>query len=450
LGFSARAIDNFGDLYEEYNNIARVEVVPGKVETAFSQVRFTNGLVQNATVSFRGAFSDTILRVVDDLPPSRSTEIPGMGLRCAYDNPEACDSSNLSCVNTKPEVGHDVFGLAYCTIPCDLDSDCPGGYFCGDEYAVYGNKVFEGGACMRKQPSYASGVAGPMHMVKPTLADISRSDSLISSPFQDEFIEVRQGEMIVTAIRVDGFYLTDICPLSADAGGPSAQNPRCSQQARDQLAEFNHLYVFNFARPDDLYAGDRLLSVAGPMTEFVGLTEMGFPLWQVDTSHRTITSVTGQKLPPESLIPPAIDLHDRIDAHYPALLTQGERCFDPNHDDTDISLLDCPFAMERVEGARVSVTVKSTVNIEPDTPAAETLAQYGQWPVLIDTNIRENMQVYIVTRENLPFFDPLTLGEQVINQTITGNLRQVAFDDRQDPLWIIEPRDASDCVWCQN
>ena len=42
------------------------------------------------------------------------------------------------------------------------------------------------------------------------------------------------------------------------------------------------------------------------------------------------------------------------------------------------------------------------------------------------------------------------LGDRVIEQTITGNLRQVAFDDRQDPIWIIEPRDSSDCTWCQN
>lgn len=450
LGFSARAIDNYGNLFDEYSNIASIEVVPGKVEAAFSQVRFTNGIVQNATVSFRGSFGDTMLRIIDDLPPSRSTQIAGMGLRCGYDNAQACQSSGLSCVNTKAEVGHDTFGLAYCTMACSIDEDCPSGYFCGDEFAVYGNSNFGDGACMRKQPTYASGVAGPMHMVKPTLADVSRSDSLISSPFQDEFIEVRKGEMIVTAIRIDGFYITDLCPLDVANGGPTDDNPRCSPEARAQVPEFNHLFIFSFSRPDDLYAGDRILSVAGPMTEFVGLTEMGFPLWQVDQSHRSITSPTGQKLPPKTLIPPAVDLHERLDAHYPALLAQGERCYDPNNDDEDISLLDCPFAMERLEGARISIKVKSTIGIEPDTPQAETLAQYGQWPVIAETKIDDEMELFIVTRENLPFFDPLPLGDRVIEQTITGNLRQVAFDDRQDPIWIIEPRDSSDCTWCQN
>jgi hypothetical protein len=452
IGYSAKAIDNFGNLFEDYNGLASVEVVPGKVEAAFSQLRFSNGLVENATVSFRAAFGDTVLRVIDNLPPSRSTEIAGMGLRCGQDKSDACQNSGLSCVNTKPQVGFDTLGLAYCTIECLDDANCPKGYLCGTQFKLHGapNQLFSDGACMRKQPTYSTGVAGPMHMVNPNLADINRSDSLISSPFDKEFIEVRSGQMIVTAIRVDGFYITDICPLSTDAGGPSESDPRCSAEERAQVPEFNHLYVFNFSRPDDLFAGDRLISVAGPMTEFVGLTEMGFPLWQVDYSHRTITSPTDQKRPALDLLPPAVNLHDRIDAHYPKLLASGERCFDPNHEPEDISLLDCPFAMERLEAARVSFVVDSVVSISPDSPESETLAQYGQWPVLINTPQVQGMEVYIVTRENLPFFDPLPLGDRMIGQVVTGNLRQVAFDDRSEPLWIIEPRDHADCTWCEN
>jgi len=477
LKYSAKAIDNFGNLYENYNNLATVEVGPGSVEAAFSQVRFSNGIVDSATVSFRGAFGDTILRVIDNLPPGRSTKIAGMGLRCGFDNPDACKDSQLSCINTKPQVGFDSFGLAYCTIVCESETDCPNGYFCGTNFQVYSdycnaceNSNFLNqksceeagwnwdscftestvGACMRKPPSYATGVAGPMHMIKPRLADINRADSLTSSPFEDEFIEIREGHMIVTAIRVDGFYLTDICPLDTSAGGPTETDQRCSVEARAQIPEFNHLFVFNFSRPDDLYPGDRLLSVAGPMTEFVGLTEMGFPLWQIDPGHRTRTSPTGVKLPPLDLIPPAVDLHERLDQHYPDLIKAGERCFDPNHEPEEISLLDCAFALERLEAARVSVRVKRVVKIKPDSPALQTLLQFGQWPVEVETPQTDDMPFFIITRENLPFFDPIPLGDQEVDQTITGNLRQVAFDDRSDPLWILEPREHSDCSWCQN
>src|SRR5262245_61912211 len=46
INFVARAIDNFGELYEGFNSVAVVKVVPGKIEPAFRQVRFANGVAE--------------------------------------------------------------------------------------------------------------------------------------------------------------------------------------------------------------------------------------------------------------------------------------------------------------------------------------------------------------------------------------------------------------------
>ena len=76
--------------------------------------------------------------------------------------------------------------------------------------------------------------------------------------------------------------------------------------------------------------------------------------------------------------------------------------------------------------------------------------KFGQWPVLVDDGSMAGKTFQLVTRDNIPFFDPIKIGARTINATITGNLRQVAFDDRSEPLWIVEPRDQQDCTWCKN
>ncbi len=437
---SARAIDNFGEFYPDFTGVAAVKVVPGKIVGGFDSIRFQDGVAAPETIAFRASFGDTRIWVVDELAPPRSGDVPGLGRACNLGTP-ACADFELRCVNTKPTVGFDPLGLAYCSRGCAADADCPSGYFCGTELTAYDDGVADvsSGACMRKQPSRALGTAGPVHLVIPTLADISRSDTLISSPFEDEFIEVRRGHMVVTAVRVDGFYVTDICPLPPEAGGPAPDDPDCTPEDRAIPAEFNHLFVFNFSRPEELFPGDKITSVAGPMTEFVGLTELTFPLWEVDTARSP------------SAIPPPIDLSDPIQKWFPALLERSGRCFDPRYPPERITLLDCPYALERLEGARVKLTIKSTIAIVPGSTEDDTLERFGQWPALVDNGVGGGeLRVAVITRENLPFYDPRANSGRTIGRPLVGNVRQVAFDDRQEPLWIFEPRDQADCPWCTN
>ena len=61
---------------------------------------------------------------------------------------------------------------------------------------------------------------------------------------------------------------------------------------------------------------------------------------------------------------------------------------------------------------------------------------------------RDEYEWAMITRDNIPFFDPLSLAPTANLGRVSGNLRQVAFDDEGDPLWIIEPKDQADCPAC--
>jgi hypothetical protein len=445
VDFTARAIDDQGQLFDGFNGLASVRVVPGNVQPGFRQVRFENGVAIGAggsqpTAAFGASFGDAYVWVVDEEAPVRSGDVLGLGSPCNFQAPEQCDPLGLGCVNSTPVTSFDPEGLAYCTKGCVTDEECPEGYFCSDKAQIY-TGAFEDGACLRRQPSYAAGVAGPIHLVLPNLADVNRSESLTSSPFDKEFVNVARGNMVVTGVRIDGFYATDTCPIrNYESDGQLL----CGDDERNQAPEFNHLFIFTFSRPDDLFPGDRLTSVSGPMTEFNGLTELAFPLWEVDYDRS-----------PQP-IPEAIELKSRIIDFFPALLERGGSCANVNMNPQLALIVQCELALERLEAARVTVTVKSTRGTDRDTRSPcdplnpELLDRFGQWPVVIDDGSMDGRCFQLVTRENIPFFDPTTLGMRDINQPIVGNLRQVAFNERDEPIWIIEPRDQADCPWCTN
>src|SRR5262249_17889853 len=104
---------------------------------------------------------------------------------------------------------------------------------------------------------------------------------------------------------------------------------------------------------------------------------------------------------------------------------------------------------ERLEAARVSVRIKSVVPILPGSKEDQNLAKFGQWPVLVNSG-RQDITYQLITRDNIPFFDPKLLPADAQLGVVTRNLRQVACDDRDDPLWIVEPRDQADCPACKN
>ncbi|MBJ96224.1 MAG: hypothetical protein CMP23_17320 [Rickettsiales bacterium] len=135
--------------------------------------------------------------------------------------------------------------------------------------------------------SYASGSTQAIHTRLPTIAQVQTSDSTVESPLQHSYVpflgydpelpEEERRQLIVTTVTNDGFYVTD---------------------TSDPPGSYNSMFVFSFSRPDHLQAGDRLSKLSGIVSEFLGFTELQFPIWTVESS--------GNLIPEPSLLDPEI------------------------------------------------------------------------------------------------------------------------------------------------
>lgn len=130
--------------------------------------------------------------------------------------------------------------------------------------------------------SYALGATVPLWFRDPTIADFQTPtdeaalDALERSPLQNKQIAVSQsrygtrGRLIVTGVYAQGYTLSDV-ECADDAG-----TPPCVAD------DYDHGFIFTFSRPKDqngdpLEVGTRISRFTGAVSEFNGLTEIGFP-----------------------------------------------------------------------------------------------------------------------------------------------------------------------------
>ncbi len=76
------------------------------------------------------------------------------------------------------------------------------------------------------------------------------------------------GQLIVTGIFNEGFFVTDLAPETLSFLPAELQRG------------FNHLYAYSFSYPDELLVGDRLDVLAGTTQDFSGATQISFPFWR--------------------------------------------------------------------------------------------------------------------------------------------------------------------------
>lgn len=116
-----------------------------------------------------------------------------------------------------------------------------------------------------------------------TKLDLIRRSSLRRSlyvPKAGNSIRVTSGDMIITAIDNEGFYVTDV------------SEPALARS-------FNSIFVFNFNYPEGLQVGDRLIELQGSPTSFTGTTQLQNPFWIRDR-----TGPYPEKIPKPFLIEP--------------------------------------------------------------------------------------------------------------------------------------------------
>lgn len=145
--------------------------------------------------------------------------------------------------------------------------------------------------------TYIAGISQAMWFASPTIADMQLLPGKMVtfsnkwcppskpawnnriSPFIGNFLTIDapppKGDMIVTAISVEGFYATDLF------AAPISDTFYTDDPTRNRTlpGTYGHMYVYNYNYPDGLFTGDRVLSLTGTVQEFSGSTQLVFPSW---------------------------------------------------------------------------------------------------------------------------------------------------------------------------
>jgi hypothetical protein len=252
-------------------------------------------------------------------------------------------------------------------------------------------------------PSYATGTSATLWYRDAFLADTQRPvdetafDALITSPLAGKQAIINQsrygagGEMVVTGIYSQGYTVSDV-----DCSGGSPCVP----------GDYDHGFVYSFNYPKDdsgrgLEVGDVVSELRGGISDFNGLTEIGFP--------QTFLAKDGNGDP---IVAPG-DVPDPV-------VIQS-------------SWLTSKIEMERVEGGLVAIENAQLC------PLDDEWTTYQQWE--LDVGLGCGSPVSVISAGQVASFDPTPFVGQVLPRVV-GTLRPVNLETLN--VWIIYPRDASD------
>ena len=163
---------------------------------------------------------------------------------------------------------------------------------------------------MEAPVSYVSGVSPGMWFADPTLRDLQLADpvTISTSPLVGEQVMVSRGNLVVSNIVNNGFYVVDLEHNEADA-------------------PYSSLFVFTYSKPDGpilpgaalptaLKYGDKLCGFSGAVQEHVGHTQVVFPTFEVywetedGSSNPACDGFPG--FDPAAVVPEPWDVTDRL------------------------------------------------------------------------------------------------------------------------------------------
>jgi hypothetical protein len=252
--------------------------------------------------------------------------------------------------------------------------------------------------------TFATGTSPTLWYRDPFLADVSRPDdesaldALERSPL--EFKEIRisasrygaRGRLVVTGVYAQGYTLADV--ECEEEGAPPCVT-----------GDYDSVFVFSFNRPvgegtGPIEVGDVIGEVNGAVTEFNGLTELGFPQSFVAEGESDAARV------PEPVVIQPEWLETRIE-------------------------------MERAEAAPVAIENATVCELDED------YEMYAQWKLGVgeDGCADSSTIINVVTQGQVNDFDPAEHIGQVLPRVV-GTLRPVNIGSFH--VWIIYPRNEED------
>lgn len=263
------------------------------------------------------------------------------------------------------------------------------------------------------EPTYATGTSPTLWFRDPFIADIQTPTSetaltaLVDSPLESKQITVNSsrygavGRLVVTSVFAQGYTVSDV--KCSDANG----TPPCA------AAPYDHVEVFSFSAPADqhgrvLQQGQLIDGFSGGISEFDGLTEIGFPA----------TTASSNAVMLERL---------------PAPVKFDSTWFGPLNDPQGM------INFERNEAAAIEVDNATVCMLD------DNYTTFNQWkldPSGVGGDCSNNHNVInVITAGVIANLDPATLVGKTLPRVV-GVLRPVEFSSFD--VWIIYPRSAAD------
>lgn len=254
-------------------------------------------------------------------------------------------------------------------------------------------------------PTFATGTSPRLWFRDPTISDISTpSDesslaALATSPLELKQVRVQssrygtRGRLIVTSVYSQGYTVSDV-QCADDAG-----NPPCTSN------NYDHITIFTFGAPRDergneIVVGMVIPGFAGGVTEFNGLTELGFP--------QTFAAPGGPEVTPARLPPPKV--------------------------------FNSTWFTDRIQFERVESGLMSVENAKV-CPTDADYATYKQWKLNVGSGCSNNV-INVVTAGVVDFDPVANVGADLTR--VVGSLRPVNIGSFN--VWIIYPRTNQDIV----
>lgn len=290
--------------------------------------------------------------------------------------------------------------------------------------------------------TYSAGCSNALYFEMPTLRQIQQTTDSTVGPLDGDFLQVSKGDLIVTGIFSDGFYITDLAepPISGMPGN------------------FASIYIYSYSYPDDLQIGDRLDSVIGTVQEFTGDTQITFPSWvRKDVPTNTADLPTPVEITPAICAASGTGDTGLLCGHSTSNLaleslesavvivknvktpTRWVNC-DLNEDGTVLNYdPTCTANDPRISCQEIACN--TDCNKDLTCSELSSYKNYGQWAVSMAGGA--GPKINVITRDGDPQLDPTLPANQGILLDVTGNLRQ-SLPAR--PRWIVVARTGGDVV----
>ncbi len=247
-------------------------------------------------------------------------------------------------------------------------------------------------------------------------------DALSATPLQDKQVGVTSsqfgatGRLVVNSVFAQGYTVSDL-QCANDAG-----DPPCT------AAPYGHMLVFSFSAPrdecfGDLQVGQTIRGFAGGLSEFNGLTEIGFP-----------QTFSPKDADGDCIVDRPLDINGK-----PTRLPEPA-VLDPATWFNGLNDPDGMINFERNEAAPIQITNGKVCDLDEDF---DTFKQWKVDPAGVGGDCSGNDNVLNVISTGITTIDPPALVGKTLAKVV-GVVRPVSIGSFN--VWIIFPRNDKDIV----